>query len=271
MANEQNLPTIASISSLPREVLADVLARVAASSSTDLFWAKLCCKLFSEVLEGNNVYQRVSLDKFEIVPWHKNHRVSKFLKKCRQSKNPEALYRKGVVGIMVFGNLLHFILLFTFKLEMNNLVYDIIILALHFDNLGFFGKGKNVEAALECHDEAAQSGHDEAAYALGIIFLFGGDHLNPKGMTLISGMKKSETQKRKVKHCRDSLRRILRRIWVQNPVVLSQRPICYGMQHNSRRCSWPMHEIDEEDITCEGCACDDEIATICDALPPFIV
>ena len=128
-----------------------------------------------------------------------------------------------------------------------------------------------MEAALECLQGAAQSGHDEAAYALGIIFLFGGDHLKSKGMALIGGMKNSEIQKRKVKHCRDRLRRILRTIWVQNPVVLSQRPICCGMQHNSRRCSCLIHEIDEEDMTCDDCAWDDEIAAICDALPVLVV
>ncbi|XP_027109155.1 putative F-box protein At1g67623 [Coffea arabica] len=166
MANAGNLQTITSISSLPKELVSEVLARVAVSSSTDLFRAKLCCKVFCEVSEENYIYQRVSLDKFEISPWRKNHKVSMFLDKCRRSKNPEALYRKRVVD---------------------------------------YFRGNNPESALECLEEAARSGHDEAAYALGIIFVFGGDELKRKGMTLLSAMKKSRIQKRRVKHCHDNL------------------------------------------------------------------
>ncbi|XP_027085061.1 putative F-box protein At1g67623 [Coffea arabica] len=231
MANAENLQTMTSISSLPRELVSEVLALVAASSSTDLFRAKLCCKVLSEVSEENYIYQRVSLNKFAIVPWRKNHKVSMFLKKCRRSKNPEALYRKGVVD---------------------------------------YFRGKNLESALECLKEAAKSGHDEAAYALGIIFLFGGDELKRKGMTLLSAMKKSRIQKRRMKDCRDNLRRILKMIWVKNPLVLSQRPICCAMQHKRKR-GWLVDEIDEEESTCEGCTCDEEIAPICDALPQFLV
>ncbi|CDP07942.1 unnamed protein product [Coffea canephora] len=125
MANEQKWSSRTSILSLSTEVLSEVLARVASSSSTDLFWAKLCCKLFYEVSDADNIYQRVSLDKFEIVPWQKNDKVSRFLKKCRESKNPEALYRKGVVDY------------FTDKHE---------------------------DSALECMEETANSGHIDAAH-----------------------------------------------------------------------------------------------------------
>ena len=139
MANEQKGSSGTSILSLPTEVLSEVLARVASSSSTDLFRAKLwfvlllmiqigrgvflfdmcfsfefngsfllfcSCKLFYEVSDADNIYHRVSLDKFEIVPWSKNDQVSRFLKKCRESKNPEALYRKGVVSIGPMSRLL---------------------------------------------------------------------------------------------------------------------------------------------------------------------
>ncbi|XP_027171590.1 uncharacterized protein LOC113771175 [Coffea eugenioides] len=196
MANADNLQTITSISFLPKKVVSKVLARVTVSSSIDLFRAKICCKVFSEVSEEKYIYQCVSLDKVD-----------------------------------------YFI-------------------------------GKNLESALECLEEAAKSGHDEAAYALGIIFLFGGDNLKWKGMTLLSAMKKSRIQKRRVKHCRDNLPRILKMIWVKNSLVLSQRSICCAMQHNRKR-SWLMDEIDEEESTCEGCACAEEIAPICDALAQF--
>ncbi|XP_027171588.1 putative F-box protein At1g67623 [Coffea eugenioides] len=187
------------------------------------------CKLFYEVSDADNIYHRVSLDKFEIVPWQKNDKVSRFLKKCRKSKNPEALYRKGVVDY------------FTDKHE---------------------------DSALECLEEAANSGHADAAYALGIIYIFiGGDELKRKGMRLLSRMKKSRILKGKVKLCCDNLRVLLRMIWVKNPVFLNPTPICCAMTHERKTSSWPMDADDVEESTCEGCACDEEIGVICAALP----
>ena len=149
-----------------------MLARVASSSSTDLFRAKLwfvlllmiqigrgvflfdmcfsfafngsfllfcSCKLFYEVSDADNIYQQVSLDKFEIVPWQKNDKVSRFLKKCRESKNPEALYRKGVVSIGPIKLSSLNILPFHLKLVMNNLVMYSITPGQRYDKLGCFG------------------------------------------------------------------------------------------------------------------------------------
>ncbi|XP_027122098.1 putative F-box protein At1g67623 [Coffea arabica] len=229
MANEQKGLSGTSILSLPTEVLSEVLTRVASSSSTDLFWAKLCCKLLNEVSDADIVYQRVSLAKFELVPWHKNHKVSSFLKKCRQCKNPDVLYRKGVVD---------------------------------------FFTDKHGDSALECLEEAANSGHADAAYALGIIYIFvGGDELKRKGISLLSGMKKSGILKGRVKLCRDNLRALLRMIWVKNPVFANPTPICCAMTHERKTSSWPMDADDVEESTCEGCACDEEIGAICAALP----
>ncbi|XP_027090290.1 putative F-box protein At1g67623 [Coffea eugenioides] len=226
MANAQKRSSGTSILSLPTEVLSEVLARVASSSSTDLFRAKLCCKLFNEVSDAKNIYQRVSLDRFEIVPWQKNHKVSRFLKKCRQSKNPEALYRKGVVD---------------------------------------FFSDKHEDSALENLEEAANSGHADAAYALGIIYIFvGGDELKRKGMRLLM---KSRILKGRVNLCRQNLRALLRMIWVKNPVFLNPTPICCAMTHERKTSSWPMDADEVEESTCEGCACDEEIRAICAALP----
>ncbi|XP_027099035.1 putative F-box protein At1g67623 [Coffea arabica] len=226
MANEQKGSSGTSILSLPTEVLSEVLARFASSSSTDLFRAKLCCKLFYEVSDADNIYQQVSLDKFEIVPWQKNHKVSRFLEKCRESKNPEALYRKGVVD---------------------------------------FFTDKHEDSALECVEEAANSGHADAAYALGIIYIFvGGDELKRKGMRLL---KKSRILKGRVKLCRDNLLALLRMIWVKNPVFLNPTPICCAMTHERKTSSWPMDADEVEESTCEGYACDEEIGAICAALP----
>lgn len=116
--------------SLPPELVTEVLARVASSSATDLFTAKLrhvqienfqfknlaifflsfffvmlniyifivfSCKVFSQIAEESYVYKRVSLDKFPVVAWHHRRQIAAFFNKCKCSKNPEALYRQGVV------------------------------------------------------------------------------------------------------------------------------------------------------------------------------
>ncbi|XP_027150457.1 putative F-box protein At1g67623 [Coffea eugenioides] len=228
MANQQGKSTT-SILSLPTEVVSEVLARVGSSSSTDLFSAKLCCKLFNEASAADTIYQRVSLEKFEIVPWHKNDKVSRFLKKCRQCQNPEAMYRKAVVD---------------------------------------YFSDKHLDAALECLEEAADSGHPDAAYALGIIYLFvGTDEFKRRGMGLLSGLQKSRFLQGAWKLCRENLRALVRMIWVKNPVFLNPAPICCAMTHERKTSSWPMDADDVEEITCEGCACDEEIAAICAALP----
>ena len=121
---------------------------------------------------------------------------------------------------------------------------------------------------MECLEEAANSGHADAAYALGIIYIFvGGDELKRKGMRLLSGLKKSRILQGGVKLCRDNLRALLRMIWVKNPVFLNPTPICCAMTHERKTSSWPMDADDVEESTCEGCACDEEIGAICAALP----
>ncbi|KAL3497817.1 hypothetical protein ACH5RR_040549 [Cinchona calisaya] len=234
MVNTENMRiTSSSITSLPMELVTEVLARVAASSSIDLFRAKQSCKMIFEASKDNYVYRRASLEEYPIVSWRENSGVSMFLNECRLNKNPEALYRKGVVD--------------------------------------YFG-GKDLELAFECLKEAAKSGHDEASYALGIIFLFNGGALKQKGITLLNSMKKSRIQKRRVKNYRENLRRILRMIWVKNALILNQRPKCCTMQHEKKKSGWPADEIDEDDNNfCEGCKCDEEIRPICDALPRVFV
>ena len=119
-------------------------------------------------------------------------------------------------------------------------------------------------------EEAAKAGHDEAAYALAVIFVFGGDELKQKGMAMLSGMKKSAAERQRVQQWRDNLRRILKMIWVQNSLVLGKSPICCASQHK-RKTGWGPDELDAVESTCEGCACDEEIGPICDALPQIAV
>ncbi|KAJ1400856.1 F-box-like domain superfamily [Sesbania bispinosa] len=85
------------IKSLPKDLLVEVVATVASHSFNDLHNMKKCCRDFLDAAEDNLVWQRVSLDKFPLIQWNPNDKVSSFLKRCRESENMESLYREGLL------------------------------------------------------------------------------------------------------------------------------------------------------------------------------
>ncbi|CAI9091865.1 OLC1v1026967C1 [Oldenlandia corymbosa var. corymbosa] len=211
---------------LPRELTTEVLGRVASSSIADLYNAKLCCKELFGAAEEEYVHKQITLDKIPIIQWSEDRKISDFLNKCRQSRNPEALFRKGVVD--------------------------------------YFG-GKDVSDAIRCLQEASKSGHSEASYTMAVIWLFeGGESSKQKGLKMLSGMQKSRIQKRRIKNCRERLESIVVNILVDNASILKQQPTCcvMGHQRKKRRFYWG-EEIDEDDnIACDACTCDEELTAI---------
>jgi len=86
-----------SIKSLPNELLTEVLGHVASTSFTDLFNVKLSCKYFLEVAKDDYIFQRISLEKFPVVPLRISNEASSFFKRCEESGNPESLFRQGMI------------------------------------------------------------------------------------------------------------------------------------------------------------------------------
>ncbi|KAI3741099.1 hypothetical protein L1987_58766 [Smallanthus sonchifolius] len=81
--------------SLPQDLLVDVLARVASSSFTDVFNAKLSCKDFPESTKDDYIFQCISIDKFPLTHWFPpSEQVLSFLTHCF---NSESLLRKGMI------------------------------------------------------------------------------------------------------------------------------------------------------------------------------
>ncbi|KAK8703052.1 hypothetical protein V6N13_021382 [Hibiscus sabdariffa] len=119
------------IFSLPNELIAEVLARVAAISVSDLFNVVLSCKVFHRIAGDDYILRHVSLEKFPVIPWGSTEQAF-FLDKCKRSGHPEALYREGVIGYFSFGK---------------------------------------VEEGLNCLNNAAKAGHLGASYVLGVILL----------------------------------------------------------------------------------------------------
>nr|GEY86878.1 putative F-box protein At1g67623 [Tanacetum cinerariifolium] len=83
---------------LPRDLLVGILGRVASSSFTDVFNAKLSCQDFLDAVEDEYIFQNISMDKFTIIPWSQqtDSEIS-FLTKCLNLGNAEALFRQGMV------------------------------------------------------------------------------------------------------------------------------------------------------------------------------
>uniref|UniRef100_M1DM83 F-box domain-containing protein n=1 Tax=Solanum tuberosum TaxID=4113 RepID=M1DM83_SOLTU len=92
------------IESLPRELLIDIVERIASYSLKDLMRVKLSSKVLNEVANEPSVYQKVILLSIPVFIWPCSvvRRCTSFLEMCRASGNLEALYRKGVVIFNIF-------------------------------------------------------------------------------------------------------------------------------------------------------------------------
>ncbi|KAK4425357.1 hypothetical protein Salat_1729700 [Sesamum alatum] len=224
--------TASNIENIPRELLVEILSRIAENSFTDIHNAKLSCKDFHEAAEDTYVYRHMSLDSFPVVAWNPlSEKQQTFLTKCKECQNPEIMYRQGVLDYFT---------------------------------------GKRPESALGHLQRALNANHIGALYVTCIILLFSGDdELKATGVGLMAGMKKSKYVRKRLKEHRDKLKRMLREMWVENP-ALRRRPVCCTRQDNHRRKrGWVDIDDDDEDVHCEGCSVDCEIRFLADSLPQW--
>jgi len=94
----------ATIQSLPRDLLIEVVATLASQSFHDIHHMKICCKDFLQATEENYVLQKVSLDNFSLVQWFPNDKALSFLKHCTESGNIEILFREGLREYFSYPN-----------------------------------------------------------------------------------------------------------------------------------------------------------------------
>ncbi|KAL0349083.1 UNVERIFIED_CONTAM: hypothetical protein Sangu_1136100 [Sesamum angustifolium] len=173
----------------------------------------------------------MSLDDFPLVPWNPlSEKQHAFLTKCEECRNPEIMYRQGVLDYFT---------------------------------------GKRPESALGHLQRALKANHIGAVYVTCIILLFSGDdELKASGVRLMANMKKSKCVRRKLKEHREKLKSMVRLMWVENP-ALRRRPVCCTRQDNHRRKRGWVDIDDEEDVQCEGCCADCEIRFLADSLPQW--
>ncbi|KAL4283283.1 hypothetical protein GQ457_16G006820 [Hibiscus cannabinus] len=83
------------VTSLPEEMLAEIVSHTASGSLTDFVNLRLTCKAFLGASNYDRVFEKVSMENVSFVSWRKSERV--FQKRCMAARNAEALYRKGMV------------------------------------------------------------------------------------------------------------------------------------------------------------------------------
>ncbi|CAA0821293.1 Unknown protein [Striga hermonthica] len=190
------------IQRIPQELLVcEVLGRIAATSHTELFNLKSSCKLFNEIAEDKYLYRRVSLDKFPMIPWNPSmEKKTTFFNKCRESNNPEAMYRQAVVD--------------------------------------YFNRS-NLKSACKHLLKAVKLGHVEAIYLTCIILLLCGDNESrKKGVNMLARLRKSKSAQNKFKIWRNNLLRKLREMWVKNPDLVEPPKCCPSPDQHPWKNQW---------------------------------
>lgn len=222
--------SVSTIETIPIELVGDIMARVAANSLTDIANVKLSCKVLNEIAEDPYVYQNASLKKFPVGHWWPPSKEEiSFLNKCWEYGNPELLYRRGVFG--------------------------------------YFSRNQ-LDSAPEYLKKAAKLGHIGAIYVIGIILLFSDGECKQRGIAILSKMKKSRVLRRKLKDYRKNLNHMLcTMIWANKSLHINCLPICCTQAHPAKTHGWPPMTIEEEDVSCDACICDAELAFIFEGLP----
>ncbi|KAM7257725.1 hypothetical protein ACFE04_013466 [Oxalis oulophora] len=137
------------IDSLPRDILVNVVSFVMSNSLRDHSNIKLSCKDFYKIAEDKFVFQITSLERFPMTRWRYREEVYEFINRCKESGNPEALYRQGFID--------------------------------------FFSKKLKVSGT-ENLKKATENGHVDASYVYGIILLCESDDgtIKQKGLKILS-------------------------------------------------------------------------------------
>lgn len=211
------------VGSLPGDLLVDVLARVASSSFTDLFNAKLCCRDFLGAAEDESIFQHVSIDKFPVIHWFPpSDELLSFLNRCIDLGNPEAMFRQGMIE--------------------------------------FFSLAR-IETGLEYLRRATEKGHVEATYVYGMILLSRGGQSSQQGLTILNSMKVSRSNYLKIRECRAKIKAIIREMWINNSISLNEIGCkCEDRNVSIRKRKF---DDEDDVIGCDACGWHREVISFC--------
>jgi hypothetical protein len=227
------------LKALPKDLLVEIVGKVASHSMADLCKVKLSCKEFLSASEDGYVYQRASMDNFALVPlpWFKGEKETSFLKRCKESGNLEILYREGMVQ--------------------------------------YFGNNVMANVGLENLKKAALEGHHEAKYVYSMLLMANceDEEGRKSGFDFFAEFKNSMGIG--VARCRDRVKSFIKSMWVKNRVVVpnQQLSLCASntcqCQSNgiekTKKSTWLANEIDNDDIcaSCKYCDGNRELRLFC--------
>ncbi|XP_027345360.1 F-box protein At2g35280-like [Abrus precatorius] len=221
--NNRSSPT-ATIKSLPKDMLVEVVARVASHSITDLHNMKMCCADFLDAADDNHVWRHVSLDKLPLIQWFPNDKALSFLKRCRESGNTESLYREGLQE--------------------------------------YFSYPKGNIRGLESLKMAAEKGHTDAKYMYGMILLCSEDNeLRTQGLEHMRFLRKSKCIIRCRKNVVQTAKFRWKN---NGTLACKPTPLCHDKNTckgwSVKKGQWLLLNDDDDDIElCEYCRWDHEI------------
>nr|XP_043608534.1 putative F-box protein At1g67623 [Erigeron canadensis] len=214
------------VGSLPEDLLIDVLGRVASSSFTDLFNAKLCCRDFLGAAEDESIFQHVSIDKFPVIHWFPpSNELLLFLNRCIDKGNPEAMFRQGMIE--------------------------------------FFSLAR-IETGLEYLKKASEKGHVEATYVYGMILLSRGGQSSQQGLNILNSMKISRSKYLKIRECRAKIKAVIREMWINNSISLNE--VGCNCEERNKIYIKKRKFDEEEDIdvlSCDACGWYREVISFC--------
>ncbi|WOH01349.1 hypothetical protein DCAR_0520731 [Daucus carota subsp. sativus] len=220
------------LNSIPTALITEIVARVAACSSDDLFNTSLSCKTLKKIADDKYIIQHVSLDKFSVIPWTSKEEA--ILDRCASCENPEALYRHGIIK--------------------------------------YFGIKKDLKnSGLKYLLRAADLRHLGAMYVIGIIMIVAGGEGKQTGIKIIcDAMKRLKTSRKEIREIREKFSSTIGRMWVKNTTGVEQiiRPVCCRIHQLAKPAGWD--EDEDVDLECEACWCDQQIFRLWDVIPYYI-
>ncbi|XP_057417612.1 uncharacterized protein LOC130711856 [Lotus japonicus] len=223
----KGLHSTSTIKTLPRDLLVEIVALVAAHSFIDFHAIKMCCKDFLDATEDNYIWRNASLDKFPLIQWLPNDKVSSFLNRCRECGNMESLYREGLQKYFCCPN-------------------------------------EKIDG-LEILNVAAQKGHKEAKYVCGMISLCSeDDELRKQGLEYMRFLRKSQCvvgSRNKVKQLLKFIWKDNGMFERRLSPLCNSKSTCKGWQ--MKRDRWVLLDDDNDNndniSLCENCRWDHEL------------
>ncbi|KAL3725818.1 hypothetical protein ACJRO7_030795 [Eucalyptus globulus] len=210
---------IKSFDVLPRDMVLEVLASVAANSMDDFFNAKISCKTFNELAEENYVYRQISLDKISRILWWHPEEGKAFIERCIKCDNLDALYTQGLYEYVSF---------------------------------------MKVELGMELLRKAAQIGHLGASYVVGLLLICESGELKKDGVQLLRKVYASrrvvECRKKYIDVVRDMWWNNTT-IFGEEPPSYD----CRMRSEHCKRRGWMSDIDHYDDTECEQCICRAEI------------